>query len=213
VPERQRTSEPATERRSQEQRRTEAEGRLLEAAAELIGKVGPSRVTLAAIGERAGYSRGLVNHHFGSKAVLMQRLVEVAAAEFADAVRTATDPGAPIDELLGLVRAFTGMVANLAPIHRAFLVLWADALATSPEIAPTMIESDRAFRDAIAEVVRRGRAGGEFSRTVDPAGFAAVLLGMLRGVALQSILDTSVDVAASRAEIERLLRAALTSST
>ncbi|MFD8128576.1 helix-turn-helix domain-containing protein [Streptomyces mirabilis] len=69
-------------RRSQEDRRAEAERRLLEAAAELIGEIGTSRVTLAAIGERAGYSRGLVTHHFGSKSALMQRLVDVVTAEF-----------------------------------------------------------------------------------------------------------------------------------
>jgi len=73
-------SEPA--RRTQEQRRAEAEHRLVAAAAELVGEIGPSRVTLASVGERAGYSRGLATHHFGSKGALMQRLVEAVTHQF-----------------------------------------------------------------------------------------------------------------------------------
>jgi AcrR family transcriptional regulator len=57
--------------RTQEQRRIEAERRLVRAAAELVGEIGPARVTLANVGERAGYSRGLATHHFGPKGALM----------------------------------------------------------------------------------------------------------------------------------------------
>jgi AcrR family transcriptional regulator len=35
-----------------------------------------SLVTLADVGKRAGYSRGLATHHFGSKGAMMQRLVD-----------------------------------------------------------------------------------------------------------------------------------------
>ena len=72
--------------RTQEVRRTEAERRLIAAAAEMVGEVGPSKVTLANVGERAGYSRGLATHHFGSKGALMQRLVEAVTHQFRDAM-------------------------------------------------------------------------------------------------------------------------------
>ena len=72
--------------RTQEVRRTEAEQRLVAAAAEMVGEVGPSRVTLANVGERAGYSRGLATHHFGSKGALMQRLVETVTHQFREAM-------------------------------------------------------------------------------------------------------------------------------
>ena len=47
------------ERRSQAQRRDEAERRLLSAAVRLVGERGLERITLAEVGEAAGYSRGL----------------------------------------------------------------------------------------------------------------------------------------------------------
>jgi AcrR family transcriptional regulator len=196
-------------RRSQLQRRTDAERRLLDAAAELIGEVGLSGVTLAGVGERAGYSRGLASHYFGSKGALMQRLVEVVAREFREALGAASASDSPMDELLGLVRTFIGMVADLPPLHRAFLVLWADAVATSPDVRPIMAASDRHFRRDIATVIARGVASGDFPAALDAGALATVLVGVLRGIALQRLVDadrdTDIDLDASTSEIEQLL--------
>ena len=51
-------------------------GKLLDAAAELISEGGYERMTLAAIGKRAGYSHGLVTARFGSKEGLLWALVD-----------------------------------------------------------------------------------------------------------------------------------------
>src|SRR2546421_53515 len=62
-----------TARRTQQQRRDQAETALLNAAAELAVEHGVRSLTLARVGERAGYSRGIVTHHFGSKQALLER--------------------------------------------------------------------------------------------------------------------------------------------
>src|SRR5262245_59826955 len=54
------------------ERSTEA---LLDAAAELIAEGGLSSMTFNALGERAGYSRGLVTARFGSKRGLVDALI------------------------------------------------------------------------------------------------------------------------------------------
>jgi len=195
----------AAPRRSQLERRTEAERRLLEGAAILIGEVGPSRLTLAGIGERAGYSRGLATHHFGSKGALMKRLVEVVAHEFREALGAADTTESPLDELLGLVRTFIEMLGDLPPLHRAFLALWADAVATSTDIRPLIAASDRVFRNDVASIIERGTDSGDFPESVDPVPLAAVLVGLLRGVALQWLLDDTLDLRSSLIEIEQLL--------
>ena len=51
-------------------------GKLLDAAAELISEGGYERMTMAAIGQRAGYSHGLVTARFGSKEGLLWALVD-----------------------------------------------------------------------------------------------------------------------------------------
>lgn len=119
----------AAARGTQEERRSEAERRLVEAAAELIGELGVARVTLAGVGERAGYSRGLATHYFGSKGALIQRVVDLATAEFRAALGRRRRPAAALDELRALVQTFFEIVSALPPVHRACLVLGADAVS------------------------------------------------------------------------------------
>jgi AcrR family transcriptional regulator len=200
------TSEQPRTRRSQEERRAEAEQRLLHAAAELIAEIGPARVTLANIGERAGYSRGLATHHFGSKGAMMQRLVDAVTVQFRDAVTAQSKSDSFLDEALGLIGTYITTLAHPAPINRARLVLWADAVTTgSPDVAPAMLAADREFREELAKRIERGVSSGEFDDSVDPDGLATAIVGMLRGIALQHLLDPQVDLGAARTEAERLL--------
>jgi AcrR family transcriptional regulator len=192
-----------SERRTQEERRSEAERKLVAAAAELVAEIGPSRVTLANVGERAGYSRGLATHHFGSKGALMQRLVEAVTQQFRDAL--VDRPGEPLDELLRLIRIYFDVMSDLQPVNRARLVLWADAVTTpSDDIRPAMVFADREFREEIEKRLRLAVTAQQID-TVNPHGLATVVIAMLRGVALQSLIDDHVDLAAARAEIEALV--------
>ena len=203
-----------TARRTQQERRAEAERRLVQAAAELVGEIGPSAVTLANVGHRAGYSRGLATHHFGSKSALMQRLVDTVTLQFRDAIVEDSSSDSVFDQTMGLVHKYFQVLADLRPVNRARLVLWADAVATgAPDVRPAMVSADREFRDELAKRIERGVTGGEVPSTVDPHGLAAVVIGMLRGVALQWLLDDEVDLAACRTEIEQLLRSRLQSPT
>src|SRR6476661_9688923 len=119
--------------RTQEQRRIEAERRLVHAAAELVGEIGPARVTLANVGERAGYSRGLATHHFGSKGALMQRLVQAVTQQFREAMFDRGESGDAATELRTLVGIYFDVVTDLRPVNRARLARWADSVANSDE--------------------------------------------------------------------------------
>jgi AcrR family transcriptional regulator len=68
--------------RTQADRRATTESRLLDAAFRIVAERGVRAVTTAAVGELAGYSRGIVNHQFGSRDRLMIRLAETAQARF-----------------------------------------------------------------------------------------------------------------------------------
>ena len=66
---------PSPHRLSQADRSALSERRTLEAAVALMGERGYEKTTLAAIGEAAGYSRGLATHLFGSKADLFAQVI------------------------------------------------------------------------------------------------------------------------------------------
>ena len=69
---------PPRQRRSQVQRREAARAALVAAAGDLVVAAGVPSLTLTAVGERAGYSRGIVTHHFGSKRALVDAVARQA---------------------------------------------------------------------------------------------------------------------------------------
>ncbi|MFI1912267.1 TetR/AcrR family transcriptional regulator [Nocardia sp. NPDC020380] len=202
-----------SERRSQEERRGEAERRLLEAAAEAVAELGPSQVTLAVIGERAGYSRGLVTHHFGSKGAMMERLVGTVSEQFRTEILGKTASESAVEALRGFLDLYFTVIADLPPINRARLVLWADAVATPSERRATVLAADREFRAEFTQRIADGQATGEFSAEVDAQALAMTAIGALRGITLQSMLDPELDLEAGRRELEQMLFARLCPAT
>jgi AcrR family transcriptional regulator len=73
--------------RTQAERRAETERRVLEATMAIIAERGVRAVTISAVGEAAGYSRGIVNHQFGTRQALMAAVAETVQSRFAP------DPG------------------------------------------------------------------------------------------------------------------------
>jgi AcrR family transcriptional regulator len=198
------TAPPA--RRTQIQRRAEARDKLLQAAAELIAERGLAAVTLAAVGERAGYSRGIANHHFGTKAALIDELIEQVEREFHVATEPVTRLDVSIDALVETASIFLRMLEDLPVIHRAFLVLWAAAVADE-ELRARMAASDEGFRDAVTLIIGRGQARGEIDASVDAASAALAILGQLRGIALQHLLSPDgIDLASARVSVESSIR-------
>ena len=62
----------------------------------------------------------------------------------------------------------------------------------------------RVIREEIEKRLRQAIATGQVPETVKAHGLATVIIAMLRGVALQSLIDDHVDLAAARFEIEQL---------
>ncbi len=142
-----------TPRRTQQQRRHQAETALLNAAAELVIEEGVHSLTLARVGERAGYSRGLATHYFGSKQALLQRLAHATQSGFVPGL-DGVPPG--LGRLLRLIDGYIGALGQLRMPNRAFLLLWAEA-ATAADLAAIFRERDEAFRSDLREDMPRPR--------------------------------------------------------
>ena len=87
------------ERWTQERRREHTRNLLLDAAKEVFARRGFEGASLEEIAEAAGYTRGAIYKHFGSKEELFlavnKRFNEVFLETFVDSI----DPGTPIEEL------------------------------------------------------------------------------------------------------------------
>jgi AcrR family transcriptional regulator len=196
-----------TVRRTQQQRRDQAEAALLNAAAELIVEQGVHSLTLARVGERARYSRGLVTHYFGSKQALLQRLAHATQSGFVPGL-DGMPPG--LDRLLRLIDGYIGALGHLRMPNRAFLLLWAEA-ATATDLALIFRERDEAFRADLREDVAAGIADGTIRPDVTAEETAVAVLAQLRGIGLQRLVDSpAVDTERLRRSVTEHWRRALT---
>jgi AcrR family transcriptional regulator len=196
------TDRPA--RRTQEQRRAETERRVLDAAMALIARSGSRAVTLAEVGEAAGYSRGIVYHHFGSRERLLEAVVDEAQRFDVPAYQ-----GDGLDHLARIIEAYLRNVVRRTPSARAFLQLWGEAIAADPVLSPLFARRDADFRQLLANVVRQGVADGSIRPDANPAAAAVLIVALVRGTGLQLIAQPPVrNVPALIREATRSVRAA-----
>ncbi len=175
-------ADPLPPRRTQKERREETERRVLAAATALIAEHGSRALTLAKVGGAAGYSRGIVSHHFGSRENLLRAVIRDA--------RTfpLPKPGdSAADWLAETVRAYLANITSRSPSARAFLQMWGEAIAADPVLMPLYADHDASFRRLLADRVRDGIRDGSVRRDADPEAMAVALVGLLRGIALQLI--------------------------
>lgn len=176
------------ERRTQVERRTSAKNALLRAAAELVAEQGVRQSSLAEIGERAGYSRGLVNRHFGTKEALMEELAVRCQSTFTEGMTALSDISGR-EQVLRIAHLYLTAFIVPTPFAKAFLVMWGEAFPTAA-LKKVIQEADERAGMRIAETVKVGIADGSIRPDVDPDVFAAAMLGMLRGVAALSLVSS-----------------------
>jgi AcrR family transcriptional regulator len=207
------TTAEAPARRTQVERRAEAEQGLLAAAVRLFASKGIDQTSLADIGEEAGYSRGLVNHHFGTKAALVERLAEQTQRRFAEHLAS-SDKAEGVGALVAIADAYLRRAAEATTEARAFFVMWGAALPDDAALRSVFVTDDRRFRRAIEKLVVAAQGRGAISSEVNAAGFAVAFVGLLRGIAAQVLVDRDgVDIAATRSVCERFVRMSLAPPT
>ncbi|WP_143749402.1 TetR/AcrR family transcriptional regulator [Caballeronia arvi] len=174
-------------RRSQEERRSEAEARLLAAALDLLSRKGWVGMTLAEVGEAAGYSRGLATHHFGNKGELLRTLTANMYRSFAEEMQSVQPSPAGLQAVLGYARVYLGRSDAQWTNTRALLLLLAETLLENSDTVHVVAECNREMFEWIEENLRIGIVQGEVRRDVDPALGAEFVVGALRGLAQQRL--------------------------
>lgn len=162
---------------------------MLEAATALVARHGSRAASLAAVGEAAGYSRGIVNHHFGSKTRLLEALIR-----HTQQFDVPTGAANGLARLTQFVETYLGGLHDRMPRSEAFLKLWCESAAAEPTLAPLFAERDAAFRDLLAHYIRDGQADGSVRAGVEPDMVALTIIGALRGTAMLAI-STARDIA------------------
>lgn len=170
---------------------------LIRAAGDLVAEGGYQSMTLASVGERAGYSRSLATARFGSKAKLLEALVDEIV------VRWNLEKLEPeVSGLGGLdtLRVFLSEIRDSYEKNpRSLTILYAlvfEALGPAPDLRDRFVTFHQILRLRIASTIRKGLEDGSIRPGIDPDQQAALIAAQLRGVGYLWQLDPeSIDPA------------------
>ena len=173
-------SKPENPPRTKAQQKEDAEREIILAALELIYENGITNTTFARIGERSGYSRGLVTYHFKNKAGLLERVVRYSEGYFEHLSEISkSDQG--LDRLLKIVDAYVDLFLKHESVKPALIVMWGAALAANKDKA-AIEQTDEVFRDFLKSLIKDGQHDGSIRAKLDTDTFAFLLTALLRGI-------------------------------
>ncbi|MFD8778472.1 TetR/AcrR family transcriptional regulator [Streptomyces sp. NPDC059916] len=179
------------ELRNKQQMRTErSANRLLKAAAEIVVEGGVAALTLASVGERAGYSRGLVTTRFGSKGNLLRALVERMTKTWAAAhVEPRVRGKSGLDSLLEMMREMREQMSRSPEEVLALQVLLFDALNPGSVTRPPIVEYNANLLRSVESSIEAGMHDGTIGSDLDAQREARWVLEGIRGIGFHWLLE------------------------
>ena len=174
--------------RTQLERRSEAEARLLATARELVARRGWAGTTLAEVGEAAGYSRGLAGHYFGSKTGLLRAITLQINNTLMEELEKVPSPDAGLEAILSFISVYLGRRDPTWTNTRTLLLLLTEALLEGSENADQMVIFNASMFQYLEKNIRIGIEKGEIDKSVSAPLGAEFVVGTLRGMMLQRLV-------------------------
>jgi len=165
--------------------------RILRATVDVVRERGFAGTRVADIADAAGTSPGLVLYHFGSLDGALEAALTLLEDNFYDDLdRDLREQVGPVERLRHMAELGAGSGPAVGD-WRLWLELWVRALHND-DARRAREALDRRWRAALEQVIREGKASGEFApRDVESA--AVRLASLMDGLAIQLALeDTSV---------------------
>lgn len=185
---------------------------MLDAAMELIASHGYTQTTLEAIGLAAGYSRGLVQHRFGSKDKLLEALIARIASDYRARLLPRLHGLSGLEALECQIDAYLEGMDAPSVSSRAFFVLMLESIGPAPQVRHAFADISVRWQQALAKQIAKGQQKKQIRQDADPDMEAQLLVATVRGLRLQSMLspetsDIARAIAAIKSDLRRRLAA------
>jgi AcrR family transcriptional regulator len=149
-----------------------------DAAVRVFARKGFHTCRVGDIAEEAGVAHGLLYHYFASKDELLEIVFRETWADLLAAIRNVEESGEPAREQLRQVAAI--MLRSWRHDPDLIRVLVRE-IGRSPELQRRIDALGQVF-DAVARIVERGQARGEFRSELDPRLASFVFYGALEAL-------------------------------
>lgn len=196
--------------RTQAERTALSDKAMVEAAIELILEHGTDKTTLAAIGEKAGYSRGLATYRFGSKAGLYDEVCKSISRHWLDYLKADVGDKVGIDAMCAALDSFFQFVSDFPREARVLQILYCAAASPKSEYRQTSVNIHQRQQDDVADWVRAGQSEGSIRAGADPTSIAAQYIAYISGMTyLWLINPESVDFRKANDDMKAHLKISL----
>ena len=178
-----------TERMTQAERVALSDQRMFDAAIELIIKHGTQGTTLKAIGELAGYSRGLANSRFGSKEIFLRDPFMRFDSHWKFFLRSYTANKTGIQAMKAAIAALREFMKSEPSYMRAMYILWYESLGHASEIRTRLAANHNSYRKDASRWVREGIENGDIDPAINSEQFAVQYCSLIFGTVYQWLVD------------------------
>ena len=183
---------------------------MLEAAMALVLEHGTDKTTLAMIGEKAGYSRGLATYRFGSKDGLYDALCKSISRHWLEYLKRGVGEKVGIDAMCAALDTIYRFEQESPDEARALQILYSGAASPSAGFQRTAVSIRRRQKSDVAEWMRRGQQAGSVRSNVDADEVAAQYVAYITGMTyLWLISPNSFDFSKANEVMKRHLRESL----
>ena len=183
---------------------------MLDAAIDLILERGTDGTTLQAIGEKAGYSRGLATYRFGSKAGLFDAVCKSISRRWLSYLNNGVGNQVGIDAMCVALDAFFQFISDFPRDARVLQILYCGAASPQSEYRQTSINIHQRQRDDVADWVRAGIREGSIRSDANPESVAAQYIAYISGMTyLWLINPESIDFRKANEDMKLHIRRSL----
>jgi AcrR family transcriptional regulator len=187
---------------------------MISAAIDLILEHGTDKTTLAAIGEKAGYSRGLATYRFGSKAGLYDEVCKSISRRWLGYLKDDVGEMVGIGAMCTALDCFFRFVSDSPRDARVLQILYCGAASPKSEYRQTSANIHQRQQDDVAAWVRAGIENGEIRKDADPKSIAAQYIAYISGMTyLWLINPKSIDFEKANEDMKEHLRLSLINRT
>jgi AcrR family transcriptional regulator len=155
---------------------------MLDAAIELILEYGTEKTTLAMIGDRAGYSRGLATYRFGSKAGLYDTLCKSIGRNWLEYLKRGVDGKVGVDAMCAALDTVYQWVTDSPEDARVLQILHCGSASPGSEFKETSIAIHRRQQSDVVEWVEAGQQQGQIRQDIDVNAVAAEYVAYTSGI-------------------------------
>lgn len=181
-------------KRTQEQRVAQSKSLMTEAAIRLLTEQGIAGATLAAIGERAGYSRGLATQRFGSKAGLLAHVHDTVAAEWIERMRAMVGGAVGVMALERVIDALIDFIAQAPEAIRALYLLRYVSIDPAAEYRANVAKSHHAQRRDVQRWIEAGQLSGDVATRLNAELVAEFFCATVDGIVYRWLVNPEIPV-------------------